>query len=84
MAKVEVYSSAFCPFCVRAKALLEKKGVGYQEYDVDSNPQLRSEMQKRGGRHTVPQIFIDGDNIGGCDELYALDRKGALDVMLGR
>ena len=84
MAKVEVYSSAFCPFCVRAKKLLTKKGVNFEEIDVMRDPGRRKEMEKRahGGR-TVPQIFIDNEHVGGCDELMALERKGALDVMLG-
>lgn len=83
MAKVEIYSTPFCPFCVRAKKLLDSKGVTYQEVDVAQEPERRAEMQKRahGGR-TVPQIFIDGEHIGGCDELMALDRRGGLDPML--
>ncbi|EKV32909.1 Glutaredoxin 3 (Grx2) [Caenispirillum salinarum AK4] len=84
MAKVEVYSSAFCPFCVRAKKLLTSKGVDFEEIDVMQQPERRKEMERRahGGR-TVPQIFIDNEHVGGCDELMALERKGALDVMLG-
>lgn len=84
MAKVEVYSSMFCPFCFRAKALLEKKGVEFIEHNVDMDGKLRAAMRERAdGRHTVPQIFIDDEGIGGSDELAALDRSGKLDTMLG-
>lgn len=84
MAQVEIYTTPFCPFCIRAKALLDKKGVGYTEHDVSAQPDLRAKMRERAdGRHTVPQIFIDGGGIGGCDELYALDRQGRLDALLG-
>ena len=84
MAKVEIYSSIWCPFCYRAKRLLEQKGVDYKEIEVSENPNLKSEMLSRSdGRHTVPQIFIDGKGIGGSDELVALDQNGELDAMLG-
>ena len=82
MARVEIYSSPYCPYCVRAKALLDRKGALYEEIDVMANPNRRPEMERRSGGHTVPQIFIDGDHIGGCDELMALDRKGGLDPLL--
>lgn len=83
MAQIEVYSSIFCPYCFRAKDLLQKKGVAFTEIDVLAEPKKREEMMRRaGGRHTVPQIFIDGKHIGGCDELYALDRRGQLDPLL--
>lgn len=83
MAKVEVYTSMWCPFCYRAKKLLKNKGVAFDEIDVDGNPALRSAMSERaGGRHTVPQIFINDEGIGGCDELYMLDRQGKLDKLL--
>lgn len=83
MARVEVYSTPFCPFCVRAKGLLKKKGVAFDEIDVMRHPDRRPEMEKRAhGSHTVPQIFIDNEHIGGCDELMDLERKGALDAML--
>lgn len=83
MAHVEVYSTPFCPFCVRAKGLLDKKGVPYDEIDVMRHPDRRPEMEKRAnGSHTVPQIFIDGRHIGGCDDLLALDRQGGLDALL--
>lgn len=84
MAKVEIYSSAMCPFCHRAKALLKKKGVPFEEIDVTFDAKKRMAMEKRAdGRHTVPQIFIDDDGVGGCDELYALEAEGELDTRLG-
>lgn len=83
MAKVEVYSSMWCPFCHRAKKLLKNKGVPFEEIDVDGNPAVRAAMTERAdGRHTVPQIFINDEGIGGCDELYMLERQGKLDSML--
>lgn len=83
MAKVEMYSSMFCPFCHRAKKLLKSKGVDIIEIDVDTNPELRRQMMERaGGRHTVPQIFIDDTHVGGSDDLAALDQAGRLDEML--
>jgi glutaredoxin 3 len=84
MVRVEVYSTLFCPYCTRAKSLLEKKGVDYVTIDIIEDTSKRDEMVERsGGRQTVPQIFIDGALIGGCDELYALDRAGQLDARLG-
>lgn len=84
MAKVVIYSSNMCPYCFRAKALLQQKGVQFEEHVVDMNPTLRAEMRtKAGGVNTVPQIWIDGEHVGGCDDLYALESRGALDVMLG-
>ena len=84
MAKVEIYTTMFCPYCARAKALLQKKGASYTEYDIEAETALRDEMiQRAGGRRTVPQIFIDGAHIGGSDELAALDRVGQLDARLG-
>jgi glutaredoxin 3 len=84
MAKVEIYTTMFCPYCARAKALLQKKGARYIEYDIEAETALREEMIRRaGGRSTVPQIFIDGAHIGGSDELAALDRVGQLDARLG-
>jgi glutaredoxin 3 len=82
-AKVEIYSSPFCGYCARAKRLLSSKGVSYVEYDVDADPALRTTMVARAnGRTTVPQIFIDGTHVGGCDDLHALDGAGKLDPML--
>jgi glutaredoxin 3 len=84
MAQVEMYTTMWCPYCSRARALLEKKGVAYSEISLDEEPGRRAEMIERahGGR-TVPQIFIDGEHIGGCDDMVALDRKGLLDPKLG-
>ncbi|MBM3569925.1 MAG: glutaredoxin 3 [Alphaproteobacteria bacterium] len=83
MATVEIYTTAFCPFCYRAKQLLADKGVAYKEIDVDMTAGARAEMvQRAGGRRTVPQVFVDGKHVGGCDDLYALDGKGGLDPLL--
>lgn len=83
MARVEIYTSEWCPFCWRAKNLLQKKGIAFEEIIVDGNPELRRAMSARaGGRTTVPQIFIDDRAIGGCDDLYALDGDGRLDPLL--
>ncbi|NIY71473.1 glutaredoxin 3 [Marivivens donghaensis] len=83
MKTVEIYTSPICGYCHRAKHLLTAKGVEYTEYDVLEDPDKRPEMMQRanGGR-TVPQIFIGGEHVGGCDDLYALDRAGKLDPML--
>jgi glutaredoxin 3 len=83
MPKVTVYTTRFCPFCHLAKELLRKKGItAFEEIDV-SERALRSEMSaKAGGRHTVPQIWIGERHVGGCDDLYALDREGKLDSLL--
>jgi glutaredoxin 3 len=84
MAKVEIYSTLFCGYCARAKALLERKGVAYENIDVLEDTSRRDEMITRaGGRSTVPQIFIDGNHVGGSDDLAALDRAGKLDALLG-
>ena len=83
MKQVEIYTSPICGFCVRAKRLLDAKGVAYVERDVFAEPGARTEMVQRAeGRRTVPQIFIDGVGIGGCDELHALEREGRLDALL--
>ncbi len=83
MAEVIVYATKFCPYCVSAKKLLRRKGVQFTEIDVTFNQALREEMtRKANGRHTVPQIFINGQHIGGCDDLYALDKAGRLDPLL--
>lgn len=84
MSKVVIYSSDWCPFCVRAKQLLESKGVAFEEIRVDSQPGARAEMTKKAGRTSVPQIWINEQHVGGCDELYALERAGCLDAMLAR
>lgn len=84
MANVEIYTTLTCPYCKSAKDLLEKKGVSYSERRIEGDPDLMAEAKKRsGGRRTVPQIFINGEHVGGYDELSALDRKGRLDAMLG-
>lgn len=84
MAKVEIYTTQVCPYCVRAKDLLKRKGQNPVEYRVDSDDAKRDEMLARsGGKRTVPQIFIDGVHVGGSDDLYALESQGKLDAMLG-
>ena len=80
---VEIYTSPLCSFCTRAKALLNKKGVKYKEVNVMTHPGERKKMTERTGRTSVPQIFIDGKAIGGCDELFELDFDGDLNGMLG-
>jgi len=83
MAKIEIYTSPYCGYCHAAKRLLTEKGVAFTEFDVIANPDLRPEMVNRsGGGRTVPQIFIDGKHIGGCDDMYLLDRQGGLDPLL--
>ena len=84
MAEVEIYTTMWCPYCSRAKALLGRKGVAFTEFDLDEEPALRREMMQRaGGRTSVPQIFINGEHIGGSDDMAALDRAGKLDAKLG-
>jgi glutaredoxin 3 len=80
--QVEMYAADWCPYCARARALLESKGVAFTEIDVDMVPGARGEMTARGGGDTVPQIFIAGKAVGGCDELQALDAAGDLDPLL--
>jgi glutaredoxin 3 len=83
MPDVEIYTTPFCGYCVRAKRLLDGKGVAYQEIDVWAEPDRREEMVRRAdGRRTVPQIFIDGRGIGGSDDLHALNTSGRLDALL--
>lgn len=83
MAKIEIYTKAFCPYCHRAKALLDSKQVEYEEIDITMGGPRRPEMiQRANGRTTVPQVFIDGKHIGGSDDLAALDREGGLDPLL--
>ncbi|MBV8770893.1 MAG: glutaredoxin 3 [Deltaproteobacteria bacterium] len=85
MAKVEIYSTSYCPYCLRAKALLRRKGVEFEEIDVTDDPALRAKMvELAGGRRTVPEVFINGEIIGGFDELYALERSGELDLLLAQ
>ncbi len=83
MSKVEIYTKGYCPFCHRAKALLQSKGVEYVEIPIDQQPELRETMiQRANGGYTVPQIFINDEHIGGCDDLYALESQHALDKLL--
>lgn len=83
MARVEIYTKAFCPFCQRAKALLVGKGAAFEEIDITLGGPRRGEMIDRAsGRTTVPQIFVDDRHVGGCDDLVALDRSGKLDPLL--
>lgn len=83
MAKIEIYSSFMCGHCARAKNLLNSKGVDYDDLDVFTDPGKRQEMIERaGGRTSVPQIFVDGKHVGGCDDLFALERAGELDSLL--
>lgn len=83
MAKVEIYTTSYCPFCDRAKRLLERKGVAYEELDVTDDPQQRATMVERAdGRRTVPEIFINGRIVGGADDLEALEDAGELDALL--
>lgn len=84
MAKVEIYTKAFCGYCMRAKALLKQKGVEFDEFDVTMGGDKKREMLERApDARTVPQIFIDGKRIGGADDLMALEREGKLDALLG-
>ncbi len=78
MRDVQVYTTDYCPYCDRAKALLQKRGIEYEEIDVTGDQDLRAWLVKTTGRRTVPQIFIKGEAVGGCDDLYALDRSGEL------
>ena len=83
-AKVEIYTWRFCPYCIRAKGLLDRKRVTYSEYRIDGDDEARQAMILRAeGRSSVPQIFVNNRGIGGCDDLYALDQQGVLDQLLG-
>jgi len=82
MAEVIIYSTEYCPYCERARELLTQKHVLFTDLRVDLRPELREEMMTKSGRHTVPQIFINGQHIGGCDDLYALEAQGKLDPLL--
>jgi glutaredoxin 3 len=79
---VKMYSTRFCPYCIRARQLLEAKGVVYEDLSVDANPALRQTMRAESGRHTVPQIWIGETHVGGFDDLYLLERQGELDTLL--
>jgi glutaredoxin 3 len=82
MSKVEIFTSLMCPYCSSAKSLLKQKGVDFKEVDVTFSPGKRRDMAQRAGRTSVPQIWIGGEHVGGCDELQALDASGKLDPML--
>ncbi|WP_070884559.1 glutaredoxin 3 [Pseudomonas sp. D1-3] len=82
MAKVVIYSSDWCPYCIRAKQLLNSKSVSFDEIRVDGKPDVRAEMTRKAGRTSVPQIWIGDTHVGGCDDLFALERAGKLDALL--
>jgi len=83
MPKVVIYTTSSCPYCIAAKQLLTQKGVSFEEISVDGDPAGRANMSERaGGCRTVPQVFVDGSPVGGCDDLYALDEAGRLDALL--
>ena len=82
MAEGQMYLTPYCPYCVRAKALLQRKGVPFQEFNVEGDPEKRAWLAKATGMRTVPQIFIDGRHIGGSDDMHLLDRQGGLDPLL--
>lgn len=82
MPDIIMYSSGFCPYCVRARMLLERKGVSFTEIRVDLQPEQRADMIQRSGRTSVPQIFIGEFHVGGCDDMYALENQGKLDPLL--
>jgi len=82
MLEIIIYTTPYCGFCRRAKELLDEKGAVYTEIDVSNDTVKREEMEARSGRRTVPQIFINAHHIGGCDELYALEKESALDELL--
>lgn len=85
MATIDIYTKATCPYCMRAKALLAQKNASFNEIKIDQNPELRPEMIERShGGTTVPQIFINNQHVGGCDDLFALDRQGGLDPLLAQ
>ena len=83
MSNVEIYTWQYCPFCIRAKSLLKKKNINFTEYKIDGDEDARELMIARAdGRRTLPQIFIDNDGIGGCDDLYTLENEKKLDALL--
>ncbi|MBW4021700.1 MAG: glutaredoxin 3 [Proteobacteria bacterium] len=84
MAEIEIYTQPYCPYCARALSLLESKSIPFKEIAAPGGSAARAEARTRSGRTSVPQIFIDGKHIGGCDDLVALDRKGELDPLLAR
>lgn len=82
MPNVLIYTSAWCPYCIRAKGLLNQKGVDFEEISVDGKPDLRADMARKAGKTSVPQIWIGEQHVGGCDDLFALERTGKLDPLL--
>lgn len=83
MKRIEIYTKGYCPYCQRAKELLQSKNVAFVEYEISDDPAKELEMRQRSGRQTVPEIFIDDTLIGGCDDLFALDAAGTLNQRLG-
>ncbi len=84
MAKIEIYTKALCPYCIRAKKLLDDKGADYIDIPAAMDREKRKEMNERSGRNTFPQIFIDGQHIGGCDDIFALEAAGKLEPLLAK
>lgn len=84
MKEITIYTTRTCPYCIRAKHLLDEKGLNYQEIAVDGNRELRAQMAEKAGRTSVPQIWIDDFHVGGCDDLMALNRSGQLDQILAQ
>jgi len=80
--RIEMYTTSWCPYCERARALLQARHAAFEEISIEAEPAQREEMIRRSGRRTVPQIFIDGQHIGGCDDLHALDAAGGLEALL--
>lgn len=84
MKKVEIYTWQYCPFCIRAKSLLNKKDIEFIEYKIDGDESAREKMSERAnGKRSLPQIFIDNNSIGGCDDLYSLEEENKLDTLIG-
>lgn len=83
MSRIEIYTKGYCPYCSRAKELLQIKGVEFTEYDITEDPSREREMRARAQRVTVPEIFVDDRLIGGCSDLFELDERGELDGILG-
>ena len=84
MKKVEIYTWQYCPFCIRAKSLLKKKNIEFIEYKIDGDESAREKMSQRAnGKRSLPQIFIDNNSIGGCDDLYSLEEDNKLDSLIG-
>ncbi|RUR21962.1 glutaredoxin 3 [Legionella qingyii] len=82
MAEIIMYSTGYCPYCIKARELLQQKHASFTDIRIDLQPELRDEMITKSGRRTVPQIFINGQHVGGCDDLYALEAQGKLDQLL--